>query len=264
VTVPLSLEGDRWGVDLARLEAAMTPRTRVLIFCNPHNPVGRVFTERDVRAVAELCRARGVVFCSDEIHADLVLGPTTPTAGTSAESGAPGHGMRHVCAAALGDGSHTIVLMAPSKTFNTPGLSCAFALIPDPAIRNAVRGAARGVITEVNAMGYVACAAAFREGEPWRRALLEVLRGNRDVLYRFVAERMPRVRLRPMEATYLAWLDCRDLGVEDPAGFFEHAGVGVSDGRLFGPGGEGFVRLNFGCPASRLAEALRRMEAALA
>jgi len=263
VTVPLSLEGDRWGIDLAQLEASMTPRTRVLIFCNPHNPVGRVFTEREVRDVAELCRVRGVVFCSDEIHADLVLGPMTPTAETGAGSGAAGHGMRHVSAAALGDGANTIVLMAPSKTFNTPGLSCAFVLIPDPAIRNAVRGAARGLITEVNAMGYVACAAAFREGEPWRRALLDVLRDNRDALYRFVAERMPRIRLRPMDATYLAWLDCRDLGVKDPAGLFESGGVGVSDGRLFGPGGEGFVRLNFGCPPSRLAEALRRMEAAL-
>ena len=264
VTVPLALDGDRWEVDVARLEAALTPRTRVLIFCNPHNPVGRVFTESEVRAVMELCRARGVVFCSDEIHADLVLGPMAPTGGSDAEGRASGHDMRHVSAAAIGEAPHAIVLMAPSKTFNTPGLSCAFALIPDPSVRMAVRRAARGLITEVNAMGYVACAAAFREGEPWRRALIDVLRGNRDALYRFVAEKMPTIRLRPMEATYLAWLDCRDLGVDDPAGLFEKAGVGLSDGRHFGPGGEGFVRLNFGCPRSRLMEALRRMEAALA
>lgn len=248
VPVPLALEGERWSVDMARLEAAFTPRTRVLIFCNPHNPVGRVFTEAEVAAVSELCARRGVIFCSDEIHADLVLGPS-----------------RHFCALKLGGkaAAHTIVQMAPSKTFNTPGLSCAFMVIPDPGLRRSVSRAARGIITEINAMGYTACAAAFRGGEPWRQALLEVLRGNRDFLYRFVAKEMPAIRLRPMEATYLAWLDCRGLGLEDPAGFFEKGGVGLSDGRMFGPGGEGFVRLNFGCPRVRLEEALRRMKVAL-
>jgi cystathionine beta-lyase len=220
----------------------------VLIFCNPHNPVGRVFTEGEVAAVAELCARRGVVFCSDEIHADLILGSS-----------------HHFCALKLGGkaAAHTMVQMAPSKTFNTPGLSCAFMVISDHGMRQAVSRAARGIITEVNAMGYTACAAAFREGEPWRQALLGVLRGNRDFLYDFMAREMPRIRLRPMEATYLAWLDCRGLGLDDPASFFEKGGVGLSDGRMFGPGGEGFVRLNFGCPPARLEEALRRMKAAV-
>ena len=248
VPVPLALEGNRWSVDMARLDAAFTPRTRVLIFCNPHNPVGRVFTEGEVAAVAELCARRGVVFCSDEIHADLILGPS-----------------HHFCALKLGGkaAAHTMVQMAPSKTFNTPGLSCALMVIPDHGLRQAVSRAARGIITEVNAMGYTACAAAFREGEPWRQALLGVLRGNRDFLYDFVAREMPQILLRPMEATYLAWLDCRGLGLDDPASFFEKGGVGLSDGRMFGPGGEGFVRLYFGCPPARLEEALRRMKAAL-
>jgi cystathionine beta-lyase len=246
VAVPLALEGDRWSVDMGRLEAAFTPRTRALIFCNPHNPVGRVFTEAEVAAVAELCARRGAAFCSDEIHADLVLGPS-----------------RHFSALRLGAGARAMVQMAPSKTFNTPGLSCAFMVIPDDAMRTAVRKAARGIITEINAMGYAACAAAFREGEPWRQELLRVLRGNRDFLYEIVGREMPGIRLRPMEATYLAWLDCRGLGRADPAAFFEKAGVGLSDGKLFGPGGEGFVRLNFGCPRPRLEEALRRMKAAL-
>ena len=249
VPVPLALEGERWSVDMGRLEAAFTPRTRILIFCNPHNPVGRVFSEAEVRAVAEFCAERGVIFCSDEIHADLVLGPS-----------------RHFSALRLGGkaAATTMVQMAPSKTFNVPGLSCAFMVIPDPWLREAVRRAARGILTEINAMGYAACAAAFREGEPWRQALLGVLRGNRDFLYEFVAREMPKLRLRPMEATYLAWLDCRGLGIDDPAAFFERGGVGLSDGRLFGPGGEGFARLNFGCPRSRLGEALRRMKGALA
>lgn len=249
VSAPLALDGDRWSVDMARLEAAFTPRTRALLFCNPHNPVGRVFTEAEVRAVAALCARRGVLFCSDEIHADLVLGPS-----------------RHFSALRLNGAEvdEKIVLMAPSKTFNTPGLSCAFAVIPEANLRQRIRDAARGIITEINAMGYAACEAAFREGEPWRQELLGVLRENREVLYDFVAREMLAIRLRPMEATYLAWLDCRALGLDDPAAFFEKGGVGLMDGKLFGPGGEGFLRFNFGCPRTRVEEALRRMKAALA
>lgn len=249
VSAPLALDGDRWSVDMARLEAAFTPRTRALLFCNPHNPVGRVFTEAEVRAVAALCARRGALFCSDEIHADLVLGPS-----------------RHFSALRLNGAAagERIVLMAPSKTFNTPGLSCAFAVIPEANLRQRIRDAARGIITEINAMGYAACEAAFREGEPWRQELLGVLRENREILYDFVAREMPAIRLRPMEATYLAWLDCRALGLDDPVAFFEKGGVGLMDGKLFGPGGEGFLRFNFGCPRTRVEEALRRMKAALA
>ncbi|MCC7519871.1 MAG: PatB family C-S lyase [Verrucomicrobiae bacterium] len=248
VSVPLALEGDRWRVDPVRLEAAFTPRTRLLIFCNPHNPIGRVFSEAEVAEVAELCARHGALFCSDEIHADLTFGPS-----------------RHFCALRMSGAAaaRAITLMAPSKTFNTPGLACAFAVIPDPGIRRTVREAARGIITEINAMGYVACEAAFRDGEPWRQALLDTLRGNRDFLYEFTAREMPELRLRPMEATYLAWLDARGLDLEDPVGFFEKGGVGLFDGKLFGPGGEGFLRLNFGCPRPRLEEALRRMKTAL-
>ncbi len=246
--IPLTLDADRWLLDLAAMERAITPRTRLLILCNPHNPVGRVFTETEVRAVADLCRRKGLVLCSDEIHCDLILDAS-----------------RHVCAATLAQDfpENLVVMLAPSKTYNTPGLACAYAVIPDEKLRRRVQDAARGLITEINAMGYTACAAAYRDGEPWRQQLLAHLRANRDFLYDSIRAEMPRIRLRPMEATSLAWLDVRELGLTDPSAFFEKGGVGLSDGRAFGPGGEGFVRLNFGCPRARLVEALERMKRAL-
>jgi cystathionine beta-lyase len=153
--------------------------------------------------------------------------------------------------------------MAPSKTYNVPGLACAFCVIADPRLRGAFLHAAHGLITEINAFGYAGLIAAYRDGEPWRRELIAYLRGNRDFLYDFVKTRLPRIKIAPMEATYLVWLDCRGLGVEHPTKLFEDAGVGLSPGHAFGDAGIGWVRLNFGCPRATLEEALRRMEAAL-
>jgi cystathionine beta-lyase len=152
--------------------------------------------------------------------------------------------------------------MAPSKTYNLPGLSCAYAVIEDPKLRNRFRLAIRGIITEVNCFGYAGCRAAYEHGEAWRRALLAYLKDNYRFLSGFVRERLPGVDFRPMEATYLAWFDVSALGLDDPAAFFEKAGVGLSDGVPFGA--EQCLRLNFGCPRSRLAAALERMERALA
>ena len=186
------------------------------------------------------------MLCSDEIHCDLILDERS-----------------HVPALALGPDAarRTIALYAPSKTYNVPGLSCAYAVIPDAALRDRFRRAARGVITEINAFGYAGCAAAYRHGEAWRLELIEYLRANRDLVYRELAPLAPRVRLQPMEATYLAWLDVRELGVESPVRFFEEAGVGLSNGVDFGA--PGFVRLNFGCPRSLLQEGLDRIKAAV-
>ncbi|MBP6655960.1 MAG: aspartate aminotransferase, partial [Propionivibrio sp.] len=184
---------------------------------------------------------------SDEIHCDLIL---------DAER-------RHVPLACLDEeiARRSITLMAPSKTFNIPGLACAFAVIPDAGLRRRFTGAARGIVPDVNVLGFVAAEAAFREGAEWHDALIEVLRRNRDRVETAVAA-MPGLRMTHVEATYLAWIDARGLAVDDPVAFFEGAGVGLSNGADFGL--SGWVRLNFGCPAATLDEALERMRAACA
>jgi cystathionine beta-lyase len=186
------------------------------------------------------------VICSDEIHAGLVLDEDK----------------NHIPIAALSPeiAARTITLHAPSKTYNIPGLGCSFAVISDPALRKSFRGVMAGIVPHVNLFGYTAALAAYRQGEEWRRELIEYLRGNRDMLLQAV-EAMPGMKAFPVEATYLAWIDTRGTGIENPVSFFEAAGVGLSDGAEFGL--PGFVRLNFGCPRAMLAEALRRMRCAL-
>jgi cystathionine beta-lyase len=154
--------------------------------------------------------------------------------------------------------------MAPSKTFNIPGLGTSFAVIPDAALRARFARAAAGIVPEVNALGYTACEAAYRDGEPWRHALLAYLRGNRDFLAAFLAQEIPQVRLEaPVEATYLAWLNVEQLALPNPTKHFESHGLGLSDGAAFGAAPGTHVRINFGCPRSTLAEGLVRMKAAV-
>jgi len=245
-TVPLAQENGRWILDLDALCGAITPRTKALLFCHPHNPVGRTFGREELSAVAEVCERHGLVVCSDEIHCDLMLEPG-----------------RHVPLASLSEesSSRTVTLMSPSKTFNLSGLCCGFAIIPDEKLRRRFQAAARGLVPEPDVLAYAACRAAFAEGESWRAALVDYLRGNRDLLEAFLAEKLPMFRMSHVEATYLAWLDTRWLGKRNKASFFETAGVRLSDGAAFQ--GQGFMRLNFGCPRETLREALRRMRDAV-
>jgi cystathionine beta-lyase len=194
----------------------------------------------------ELAERHDLTVCSDEIHAGLVLDEDKP----------------HVPFAALSTAAarRTITLQAPSKTYNIPGLGCSFAVIPDQGLRRSFRHAMAGIVPHVNLLGYTATMAAYRDSEVWRQALLEYLRANRDLAIREMA-RMPGLKVWPVEATYLAWIDARGLAVTDPGRFFEDAGVGLSDGAPFGA--PGFIRLNFGCPRSLLETALERMYSAL-
>lgn len=241
----------RYIVDLDAMEAAIAQGTRLFLLCSPHNPVGRVFTPAELAGMAEICARHDVIICSDEIHGDLVY-----------------HEARHVPTASLAPeiGRRTITLMAPSKTFNVPGLGFSFAVIEDPTLRAAFVAAARDIVPHINAFGYVAALAAYTEGEPWLEACLDYLAANREYLYDFVAARLPGISMAKPEATYLAWLDCRAAALPDaPHKFFlERARVALNDGATFGRGGEGFVRLNFGCPRATLTAALERMAAALA
>lgn len=249
--VELVQRDGRWQWDWAALEAACTPSTRLLLLCSPHNPVGRVFDEDELRRLAAFAARHDLLVCSDEIHCGLVLDEARP----------------HRVLAALDEATarRTITLMAPSKTWNIPGLYCAFAVIPDAALRRRYRHAMRGIVPHVNVLGMVAAEAAYRDGDAWRQALLAYLRANRDRVLEAVAA-MPGLATTSPEATYLAWIDCRAMmaarGIDDPVAFFEAAGVGLSDGRHFGA--PGWLRLNFGCPRATLDEALRRMAAALA
>ena len=245
VRVSLREEGGRWSWDFAALEAAVTPATRLLLLCHPHNPVGRAWDADELQTLAEFAARHDLVVCSDEIHCDLVLDSER----------------RHVPFAHLGEDAarRSITLMAPSKTYNIAGLGCSLAIIPDPALRRRYQAARRGIVPDVNVLALTACASALLEGEAWRQDLLAVLRANRDRVEAAV-NAMPGLSLGHVEATYLAWIDARGLGVDAPVEFFEAAGVGLSDGRDFGL--PGWVRLNFGCAPALLDQALDRMRAA--
>jgi cystathionine beta-lyase len=245
-TVPLTRENARWTLDLDAFRKAISPRTKALLFCNPHNPVGRAFGREELAAVAEICERHGVWICADEIHCDLVLEPGV-----------------HVPLASLNDAiaERTVTLMSPSKTFNLSGLSCGFAVIPNRELRQRFQTAARDLVPQPNALGYVACRAAYEGGEAWRAALIDHLRGNRDFLESFFSERLPQFGLSHVEATYLAWIDASCLREQNVMRFFDAAGVRLSDGVAFR--GPGFVRLNFACPRQTLLDALERIAAAV-
>lgn len=250
ITSHLKLQDGEWTFDFADMEAKVTPRTRVFLLCNPHNPVGRVYRREELEQLADFCLRHDLVLCSDEIHCDLLFGEA-----------------RHIVTVTLSEEieQRTITLMAPSKTYNLPGLCTAYAVIANPKLKAQFARAARGFITEVNCFGYAACNAAYRHGEPWRRELMAYLTDNRDLLYKFVADKLPEIKLWPMEATYLAWLNIegvKALGCDNPHRLFEEHGVGLSPGKDFDD--ENFVRLNFGCTRATLEKALGRMEKAVA
>ena len=246
LSVPLKVENDRYTFDFEAMEAAVNERTKLFILCNPHNPVGRVWNREELGELISFCRKHELIVISDEIHCDLILDKSK----------------KHHSFLSLDDWAydHSLTLMAPSKTFNVPGLACSFIIIPNASLRTRFQRASRGMITEVNCLGYVGCEAAYRHGGPWLEELLKVLRGNYEYTYEFVRDRMPKIHMYPMEATYLAWFDVRQLGLKVPDKYFEEHGVGLSNGALFGQAGH--LRLNFGCPRKMLESALERMEAA--
>jgi len=253
--IPLEMQlkpgaNGRYEVDMDDFRKAVNGCTRMFLLCNPHNPVGRVFTPAELTGMAEICLRNGAVICSDEIHCDLIFS-----------------GQRHTPVASLDReiANNTITLMAPSKTFNIPGLDCAFAVITNPSLREKYQKACRGLVGNVNLLGYQAALAAYRYGGEWLSELMIYLEANRDFLYEKINREFFGIKMNKPEGTYLAWLDCREAGVgDDPCQFFlEKARVGLNDGVSFGRGGKGFVRLNFGCPRSVLEEGISRMLTAL-
>ena len=252
VRVPFVLNAteSRWEIDWDALEAAVTPKTRLFFLCNPHNPIARVWRRDELERLAAFCVRHNLVLCSDEIHCDLILDPA----------------LSHIPTATLGSeiAARSITLLAPSKTYNVPGLGTSLAIIPDATLRAQFVRATAGIVAEVASLGFAACEAAYRDGEPWRQELLAYLRGNRDYLVDFVARELPGVKIvAPIEATYLAWLDVSALSLADPIAHFEKHGVGLSDGTFFGAKPGSHVRINFGCPRSTLERGLARIKTAV-
>ena len=239
----------QWEFDWAKMEEAVSERTKVFLLCNPQNPLGRAFGANEIVKIAQFCEVHDLVLVSDEIHCDLILD----------ENRTP-----HFSALQLPDNlaSRTITLLSPSKTWNIAGLGYAFAIIPNDSIRRKFSAARGHTLTEISTLSYHAAEAAYRDGEPWRSELISYLKANRDELVRFVTEECDGLTVHPPEATYLAWIDARALGVPNPADFFEkEAGLFLSDGTFFGC--PGWVRFNFGCPRMRMLAGLGKMKAAL-
>lgn len=252
VSVPLLRDSAGWLWDIPAVDGVLrSSRAKLFLLCHPHNPTGRVWNDDELWQLALLAEKHDLVVCSDEIHNGLVLAPSCkhrPFATLSRELAA-----------------RTITLMAPSKTFNIPGLGCAFAVIPDAVLRRGFADAMRGIVPHVNALGLAATEAALRFCDDWQAALVDYLRGNARAVERAVAG-LPALDMRPVEATYLAWIDARDFaagrGIENPARWFEQQGLGLSDGAEFGA--PGYVRLNFGTRRGLLDEALARLARAVA
>jgi cystathionine beta-lyase len=244
--IPLRREGNLFTFDVERLKNEISSQSKLMLLCNPHNPVGRRYNLEEIRSIADICVRHNMILCSDEIHCDLLL-----------------DGEDHIPTATLGGeiAANTITLMSPSKAFNTPGLNCAFAIIANERLRRTFIRNRKGIVPDANALGYTACLAAYRDCEEWRRELIDYLRSNRDLVYKFINKEIPRLSMDNVEATYLAWIDARELGISDPAVFFKRAGVALSDGKDFQ--GRGYVRLNFGCPRKTLSIALDRMKRAV-
>ena len=246
VTAGLMEKDGRWTLDIQKMEKSLTPRTRLFILCNPHNPMGRIYTTEELISLAAFCEKHDIIICSDEIHCDLLLDEDKP----------------HIPMATLGPdiARRTITLMAPSKTYNLPGLGCSFAVIPDEGLRTRFQAAMTGIVPHVNALGFTAALAAYRDCGDWLKKLLTYLRGNRDLMEETFSM-TPALSVPHVEATYLAWIDTQAAGLENPTAFFEKAGVGLWDGRDFG--GLKAVRLNFACNRALLVKALARMKEAL-
>lgn len=247
VFVPL-LEPD-YELDFDALEKSVTPASRILMLCNPHNPVGRVFRRDELEKLADFALRHRLWVVSDELHSDLIFS-----------------GHKHIPFATLGHeiAQRTLTLFGPTKTFNIAGLKIGFAAAQNPELLNRFETVGAGLMGKPNVFAQTALVAAFNEGDAWLNETLSYLEANRDFIGEYLKTHLPQIGYRAAEGTYLAWLDMRKLELENPEAFaLEQAKVALNNGAWFGPGGEGFLRLNFATSRGILSEALERLKTAI-
>ena len=246
IEIPMIVHENQYQIDFEKFEKSINPSIKLFMLCNPHNPVGRVYSRKELERINEICIKNGILVCSDEIHSDLIFS-----------------GNRHIPLAAISESAaqNTITLMAPSKTFNIPGLHFSFAVIPNQRHRELMEASRKGVIGCPSMLANEAARAVYSHSAEWLDQLLIYLERNREFLIGFIKTNLPEIKMVQPEGTYLAWLDCRSLELlPDPYNFFlNKAKVALNDGQAFGENGKGFVRLNFGCPRATLTDALVRM-----
>jgi cystathionine beta-lyase len=259
-TNQLKLTGNGYEMDFEDLERKFRPspgmhdnasRVKAVVMCNPHNPVGRLWNREEITRLGEIAIGNGATVISDEIHCELLF-----------------KGYRHTPFATISKEfeQHCIVCMAPSKTFNLAGLAASSIIIPNEEIRSAFNETKAGVIHGENIFGLEAMEAAYRYGDEWLEQLLDYLQGNLDFTLKYFTGKIPRIGIIKPQGTYLVWLDCRQLGMDDMTlrSFMrEKAKVGLDDGFMFGAGGSGFQRMNIACPRPILQEAFSRIENAV-
>lgn len=250
---PLINDGGRYRMDYDDLERkAADPKAKLLVLCNPHNPAGRVWTAEELERMNDICLRHGVRVLSDEIHCELTY-----------------NGNRYTPFAAVSDRclDNAIVANSPSKSFNTAGLQIANIITNDADLRARIDRAINiNEVCDVNPFGVEGLIAAYNEGEPWLDALCTYLWDNYKALLGFFAERLPKLRVTPLEGTYLVWVDCRCLGVtsdELTRRLADEGRVMVNSGTMYGADGEGFIRINIACPRSRMMQGLERIASVL-
>ena len=235
----------RQELDYESIRHLLSEEIKMFFFCNPQNPGGTMFKKEEITKLVDICEENQVVICADEIHSDLILDEERKHI--------------HLAQTSEAAANNSITLMSPTKTFNLQGLPCGAAIIPNPELRDEFRRNLRGIGAHIGVFAYTAAVAAYRHGEPWYQALTQYLKVNKALL-RDEISKIDGLSLQGPEATYLAWIDCSESGLESPGDFFVNAGVGVHKGEWFGD--SNFVRLNFGCPRSRLEDALIRIRKA--
>jgi cysteine-S-conjugate beta-lyase len=241
-----------WYMDFTSLASCIDSKTKMIILSNPHNPVGRVWTADELNKLAEICLEKNILIISDEIHCDLVL-----------------PGFTHTPMASLSEkiAAITITLIAPSKTFNLAGLSTSSVIISNPALRKLFKGIVDNLhVGSGNIFGTTASIAAYTHGHKWLDALLDYVDHNIEFVKEYCKQMIPEIITVPPEATYMIWLDCRKFGMsgKELQDFFVHkAGIGMNEGSTFGPGGEGFMRMNLGTTHQTVMKAMEQIEKAV-
>ncbi|WP_062350320.1 MalY/PatB family protein [Bacillus kwashiorkori] len=249
---PLKYENGKYEIDFADFEEKLKTGVKLFILCNPHNPVGRVWTKEELDKMGSLCEQYGVQILSDEIHGDLVFKPHV-----------------HIPIASIKEGwaQNSVTCIAPSKTFNIPGIQSSVMIIPNNEMREKVMKEQQKVGSHgLNIFGNVALEAAYAHGEEWLEELLDYVKANADYVKQFLKDELPALEVLPLEGTYLLWINCRKLGFTDEQLKDRLINIGrlaLEPGIKYGDGGEGFVRMNIGCPRETLLEGLQRLKKAL-